>query len=324
MNRHGLRETSVLWEKQKATGLFKLSTQQSRHDELGGSPAKHFAFLNGLTRQLDYLSLDLMPIFCGDLDLEHGSETMLARGRKMPGDLISSTADAPILLQTAFPSLQYMCHLWPVRAVERYSDLKTAEHKRPANPVLVLGNDLNPLSHPQYSDSVLRSIRGPNDEHHEDADIVLQEQFGVPNFGHGRCVSNVIADYLRNGTMPARHRCYGNGIHDNWRVPEQETKAMPSPAALQQQAQSYPPIPSCKQTSEPFPSGWTTSDGRPVLFYVRATVPYHASEPGDLELLEGDIVGVTALREDGWASGEPVDEARRQLGRYLLPSNFAG
>ena len=43
----------------------------------------------------------------------------------------------------------------------------------------MLGNNLNPLSDPQYADSVLRSLRGPNDEHREDADIVLQTQFGV-------------------------------------------------------------------------------------------------------------------------------------------------
>ena len=82
-------------------------------------------------------------------------------------------------MQTAFPSLQYMCHLWPVRAVERWSDLATAGHKRPANPVLVLGNELNPLSHPQYADSILRALRGPNEEHREDSAIVVQTQFGV-------------------------------------------------------------------------------------------------------------------------------------------------
>ncbi len=66
---------------------------------------KHFALLNRLNRDLEYLSLDLMPIFCGDLDLEHDSETMLARGRKMPDDLISSKADAPILRGSTIVSL---------------------------------------------------------------------------------------------------------------------------------------------------------------------------------------------------------------------------
>ncbi len=50
--------------------------------------------------------------------------------------------------------------------------------------------------------------------------------------------------------------------------------------------------------------------------------PYHASEPEYLELLKGDIIGVIELREDGWAIGEPVNETRRQSGRYLLPSNL--
>ncbi|PIL33656.1 hypothetical protein GSI_04279 [Ganoderma sinense ZZ0214-1] len=296
-----------------------------RHDGLGDSPeTKHFAFLNQLNRELDYLTLDLMPTFCGDLDLEHDSETMLVRGRKMPGDLIMSKADAPILARTAFPSLHYMCHLWPLRAVERYSDLTASEseHKRPANPVLILANDLNPLSHPQYAHSVLRSLRGPDDKYHDDADIVLQAQFGVSNFAHGRCMSDVISHYLRNGTMPARHRCYGNGIHDSWRVPEPQTKPTPFPISARQQAQLYPPILSCMRDNKPFPSGWTTSDGRPVLFYVKAMFPYLATKSEDLELLEDDIVGVTALREDGWVIGEPVDATRRQPGKFLLPSNF--
>ena len=56
---------------------------------------------------------------------------------------------------------------------------------------------------------------------------------------------------------------------------------------------------------------------------AKAIYPYHTSEPEDLELLEGDIVAITTLREDGWASGEHVEEARRQPGRHLLPSNFA-
>ncbi|KAM5537981.1 hypothetical protein V8D89_008457 [Ganoderma adspersum] len=298
-----------------------LLTAVYRHDDIDSNPTmlkfKYLKLISGLPRELDYFTLDLMPVFCGDLNLEHNSEVMLARGRKMPGDLISSKRDAPILLQTAFPSLQYMCHLWPVRAVERWSDLATPEHKRPANPVLVLGNDLNPLSDPQYADSVLRFLRGPNNEHHEDADIVLQTQFGVPGIGRGTYVSNVISDYLRNGTMPERHRCYGNGLDDNGRVPEQKTKPTPSDVYLT--AQLFHPLCTLTKYPEPLPTGQTTSDGRPILFYVKSTVQYRASEPENLELLEGDIIGVTRMRNDGWVIGESVNEERRQPGRYLLP-----
>ncbi|PIL33664.1 hypothetical protein GSI_04287 [Ganoderma sinense ZZ0214-1] len=297
------------------------------HDGLDGGPftERHLKFQSRLAGELDYLDLGPMPIFCGDLNLMPNSETMLARGRKMPGDLITSKADAPILLQTAFPSLQYMCHLWPVRAVERWSGLVAAEHKRPVNPVLVLGNDLNPLSHPQYSESVLRGLRGLNEEYREDAAIVFQTQFGIPTFGHGRCVSDVISAYLRNGTMPARNRCYGNGISDDGSVLAHKNQTEHSPAAVRQrlQTQPYSSISLCSwRAVEPLPSGQKTNHGRPVLFYAKAIFPFHPSEPQDLELLEGDIVGVARIRKDGWAIGEPIDEARRQPRKYLFPSNF--
>ncbi len=80
------------------------------HDGLGDVPAaRYFALLNRFSRELEHLTLDLMPIFCGDLNLEHNSETMLARGRTMPGDLISSKRDAPILreLATMFPLVSF-------------------------------------------------------------------------------------------------------------------------------------------------------------------------------------------------------------------------
>ena len=72
------------------------------HYGLSGNPSEHLTFVNNLSKELDHLTLDLMPIFCGDLDLEHNSETMLARGRKMPDDLISSQVDAPIIREPAW------------------------------------------------------------------------------------------------------------------------------------------------------------------------------------------------------------------------------
>ena len=60
--------------------------------------AKDFAYLNTLTRNIDE-TLGIMPISCGDLDLEHDSDTMRARARDMPSALKSSKADAPILCE---------------------------------------------------------------------------------------------------------------------------------------------------------------------------------------------------------------------------------
>ena len=82
-------------------------------------------------------------------------------------------------VQTVFPSMRYMCRLWPVRAVERFADVQAAEHRRPANPVLVLGSDMNPLVNPRHTNVVLQALRGSEDQYHEDASVVVQTQFGV-------------------------------------------------------------------------------------------------------------------------------------------------
>ena len=138
--------------------------------------------------------------------------------------------------------------------------------------------------------------------------------------------------------MPARHRCYGNGLDDDGRV-EQTYRPMPSEVYLR--ARFFHPPCTSRDYDQPLPIGHPTSNGRPVLFYgmifirrqhplwpytnriftaaVKATVQYHASEPENLELLEGDIVGVTKMRNDGWLTGEPLNEERRQPGRYLVP-----
>ena len=58
-------------------------------------------FQTHLIGELDHLGLGLMPIVCGDLDLAHESETMLARRRKMPSDIMTSKAETPILSESA-------------------------------------------------------------------------------------------------------------------------------------------------------------------------------------------------------------------------------
>ena len=42
----------------------------------------------------------------------------------------------------------------------------------------------------------------------------------------------------------------------------------------------------------------------------------------EFDFQEGDIIAVTATPEDGWWSGELLDETRRQPGRHIFPSNF--
>ena len=88
-------------------------------------------------------------------------------------------------MRSVVPSLRYMCHLWPYRAVERYSEFGVRTGDRaPAHPVLVLGNDLNPLSQEAHSISVLRQLwKAEGSDQFDSASNVMQAQFLVrPNF----------------------------------------------------------------------------------------------------------------------------------------------
>jgi hypothetical protein len=55
---------------------------------------------------------------------------------------------------------------------------------------------------------------------------------------------------------------------------------------------------------------------------VKALYDYQATIDEEFDFQAGDIIGVTATPEDGWWSGELLDEARRQRGRHVFPSNF--
>ncbi|KAI0043123.1 hypothetical protein FA95DRAFT_1584227 [Auriscalpium vulgare] len=70
------------------------------------------------------------------------------------------------------------------------------------------------------------------------------------------------------------------------------------------------------------PTRQYTEDGRGVLFYVKALYDYAATIPEEFDFQSGDIIAVTATPEDGWWSGELLDEARRVPGRHIFPSNF--
>lgn len=60
-----------------------------------------------------------------------------------------------------------------------------------------------------------------------------------------------------------------------------------------------------------------------VFFYVvKALYDYQATIDEEFDFQTGDIIAVTATPEDGWWSGELLDEARRQRGRHVFPSNF--
>lgn len=83
-----------------------------------------------------------------------------------------------------------------------------------------------------------------------------------------------------------------------------------------------PPVQAQPHGVSAAPTGQYTEDGRPVLFYVKALYDYTASIEEEFDFQAGDIIAVTSTPEDGWWSGELLDEARRQPGRHVFPSNF--
>ncbi|KAK8870004.1 hypothetical protein IAR55_000574 [Kwoniella newhampshirensis] len=70
------------------------------------------------------------------------------------------------------------------------------------------------------------------------------------------------------------------------------------------------------------PTGQWSTTGLPVLFYVKALYDYSASSAVEFDFQAGDIIAVTSTPEDGWWSGELLDEARRIPGRTDFPSNL--
>ncbi|RPD60348.1 hypothetical protein L227DRAFT_99282 [Lentinus tigrinus ALCF2SS1-6] len=62
------------------------------------------------------LGLGAMPLVCGDSFEEYNT------GGPSTGNYIADNIDsAPLITRSAFPTLQYLCHLWPIRAAERIS-----------------------------------------------------------------------------------------------------------------------------------------------------------------------------------------------------------
>ena len=57
-------------------------------------------------------------------------------------------------------------------------------------------------------------------------------------------------------------------------------------------------------------------------FTVKALYDYSATIEEEFDFQAGDVIAVTATPDDGWWSGELLDEARRVEGKNVFPSNF--
>ncbi|KAJ6497376.1 SH3 domain-containing protein [Mycena sanguinolenta] len=105
------------------------------------------------------------------------------------------------------------------------------------------------------------------------------------------------------------------------RVPQQQQQQQLVRVPQQQQMQLQPAHHPPARQASPQPQQ-QTSDGKWILFYVKALFDYRATIDEEFDFQEGDIIAVTATPEDGWWSGELLDDSRRGRGRHIFPSNF--
>ncbi|WVR04978.1 hypothetical protein IAU60_001990 [Kwoniella sp. DSM 27419] len=131
--------------------------------------------------------------------------------------------------------------------------------------------------------------------------------------------STPVNQYARSASPAPQAQQYG------YRAPSPQPQVQ---APSQQQQQQYGRMgqtPSPQPNQPPpnvAPTGQWAANGLPVLFYVKALYDYSAQSAAEFDFQANDIIAVTSTPEDGWWSGELLDEARRVPGRTDFPSNL--
>ncbi|KAK0471555.1 SH3 domain-containing protein [Armillaria novae-zelandiae] len=108
--------------------------------------------------------------------------------------------------------------------------------------------------------------------------------------------------------------------------PSKQTSSSPPKSTTAKQPRPTLPHPEHKSNGKIIPGSVPPSpppnEGIGILFYVKALYDYKATIEEEFDFQVGDVIAVTATPDDGWWSGELLDEARREEGRHVFPSNF--
>ncbi|KAH6910412.1 SH3 domain-containing protein [Coprinopsis sp. MPI-PUGE-AT-0042] len=115
-------------------------------------------------------------------------------------------------------------------------------------------------------------------------------------------------------------------------TPRNNRVSQPLPLAPTGEHSAAPPLPTSQHHRDMQPSrehqpqnpgqGPGGSSTNHILFYVKALYDYTATIEEEFDFQAGDVIAVTATPDDGWWSGELLDENRRVEGRHVFPSNF--
>ncbi|KAK7057780.1 SH3-domain-containing protein [Favolaschia claudopus] len=147
----------------------------------------------------------------------------------------------------------------------------------------------------------------------------------------GEYVDNSVVDPGRpqpNGTHPTVN---GNGASRTAQQtpPPAAWQSEPEPPVQRQRPRDSVPLPPQPTSQHPDMPGNNNraptpppDEGGRILFYVKALYDYTATIGEEFDFQAGDVIAVTATPDDGWWSGELLDEARREEGRHVFPSNF--
>ncbi|KAH9889360.1 hypothetical protein C8Q73DRAFT_793565 [Cubamyces lactineus] len=165
---------------------------------------------------IDGLDLGMMPVFCGDHTAEYSPEGARERTREIAEMLEEDIHLAPLFSSRTFPSLNYLCHLWPVRAAERVDILGYSFYDVP-HPLAAAPLVIQYAAHPVAPRAPLSNVV-PTAFGHVAREIV-QMKLGLPSYNHKTCLSDVINDYLREGKLPERSVCYGDPALDDATAP---------------------------------------------------------------------------------------------------------
>ncbi|KAI0333893.1 hypothetical protein GY45DRAFT_1368025 [Cubamyces sp. BRFM 1775] len=144
---------------------------------------------------LDDFTLGMMPVYCGDKLTDYNAEAAAMRSREIATLLEEDIHLAPLLSSSIFPPLDYLCHLWPIRAVERLraADPNDIVPKTPAvNPLII-----------QYSEDPFARILTPSIivPEIEGAHNIVQEKFNIHGFDPETTTGSMIVEYILHGEV---------------------------------------------------------------------------------------------------------------------------
>ncbi|KAL5637297.1 hypothetical protein ACGC1H_001066 [Rhizoctonia solani] len=160
--------------------LFDLGRRQSTRNGTNDDPAPDYSF-QGVT--------------CSDA-VDAGNVTT----KEVFDFLVTVTRDVSPMFGPTWGDAGLYCHRWPVRAVERYTG---PWDKKLANPILVIGNEADPVT-PYISAKSVADALG------DSAILIEQDDYGHLSLAmHSNCTISALQNYFLENKLPSKDEFCG-------------------------------------------------------------------------------------------------------------------